>query len=333
MVNEYQVTDVRPGIRRIGLEMPDELPEPVSGATNVYLLDGETPALVNAGHPSQFETLAKAIRSTGVELSAIERILHTSWSVAVLGGAKNFPDVDHFVFSPDMTQPRNYRAVLEERRDELLDLADELLEHDKYADANRADVERFVERYFVPVPPQLDFVPVRRGHVVHAADFELEAIAAPGPTPGHTCLFEEDKSLLFTGDIALSGMPEAVDEVQSYFVTLERLIELEPDRLLPNSGDVSERGAWTLQCAHRFVNNFMSNAPQAMYQEPTLVEFAERDWGRQPEDFAETVLKIQVYQKLMDELVRSRMIEAEGEGLDRRYGTDVEDPRGEIRKL
>jgi len=333
MANNYQVTEVRPGIRRIALEMPDTLPEPVSGATNVYLLEGEAPALVNAGHPGQFETLAKAVRSTGVELSDIERILHTSWSVAVLGGAKNFPDIDHFVFSPDMTQPRDYRSVLEERRDELLGLADKLLEHDKYADADRADVERFVERYFVPVPSQLDFVPVRRGHGVRAADFELEVIAAPGPTPGHTCLLEEDESLLFTGDIALSGMPESIDEVQSYFVTLERLIELEPDRLLPNSGDVRDRGAWTLQCAHRFVNNFMSNAPQAMYQEPTLVEFAERDWGRQPEDFAETVLKIQVYQKLMDELVRSRMIEAEGEGLERRYGTDVEDPRGDIRKL
>ncbi len=333
MPSAYEVTDVRPGLRRIALQMPDDLPESVADPTNVYLLDGDAPALVNAGHPHQFESLARAVRSIDCEIADIERVLHTSWSVTTLAGAKNFPDVDHFVFSPDMRRPRAYRDEIEKRRRALLELADALLDDERYADRDRGDVEAFLDRYFPPVPSQLDFIPVRRGHLLRAGDLELEVVNAPGPHPGHTCFFDERQSLLFSGDIALTGMPASIEQVQSYFVTLERLIDLEPDLLLPNTGSARRRGAWTLQGAHRFINNFMSNAPKAMFEEPTLVEFAERDWGRRPDDFAETVLKMRVYRKLMDELVRSRMIEAEGEGLERRYGTDVEDPRADVRDL
>jgi len=327
----YEISRAAPGLHRIELPMAGDLPESVAHPTNVYLLEGQSPALINAGHPSQFEPLSKAVREAGVEIGDITRILHTSWSIRVLGGAKNFPGVDHFVFSPDMVRPRDYQSVVDERRRELREFADRLLKRETFADADRGQLDALLDRYYPPVTRRLDFVPVRRGHVLRAGRFELEVVAAPGPAPGHACLFDDRHDRLFTGAISLDGMPDEIYEVQSYLVSLERLIELEPELLLPNTGRTRERGAWTLRCAHRFVNNFMSNAPEAMYGQPTLVEFAERDLGRMPENFADAVLKLRVYGKLMDELVRSRMIEAEGEGLARRYGTDVDDPREDVR--
>ena len=333
MTDNFETTQIASGLHRIELPMPGDLPESVSHPTNVYVLEGDSPALVNAGHPSQFEQLSKAVRSVGVEIADIGRILYTSWSIRVLGGAKNFPGVDHFVLSPDMAAPHDYQSMVGQQRRELLDFADDLLELTAFADADRGDLEAFLERYYPPVTRRLDFVPIRRGHLVRAGRLTLEVVAAPGPAPGHVCYFDDDHSRLFTGEVTLDGLPDALDEVQAYFVSLERLVDLEPDLLLPNTGQARKRGRWTLQCAHRFVNNFMSNAPSAMYEEPTLVEFATRDMGRMPEDFAEAVLRIRIYGKLMDELVRSRMIEAEGDGLERRYGTDVEDPREDVRRL
>jgi len=330
---QYETERLGESVVRIALSKAEQIPKPASGTNNVYLLEGDAPALINAGHPSQFDRLCKAVRSCGVEIAEIDRFVYTGWAIDVLGGAKNLPDADHFVRSPDMVRPRSYAEYIERERSDLREFARKLHEREIFADADYDEIEVFLDAYYPPVPAELDFIPVRGGHVVRAGDLECEVVAAPGPGPGHACLYEADRDLLFTGDFSLRGLPRRLADVQSYFVSLERLVELEPERVAPNRGEVRQRGAWALQGAHRFVNSFMSNAPQAMYEQPTLVEFARRDWGYVPERFPRAVLELRVYRRLLEELVRSRMIDAEGEGLDRKFGTDVEDPRGEIREL
>jgi len=332
-VSDFEAESVGDGVTRIGLQKSDRVPGPAGEPNNVYLLEGDAPALINAGHPSQFDLLSRAVRSRGVEIAEIGRILHTGWAIDVLGGAKNFPEADHFVRSPDMVRPRNYAAYIDREQRDIRTFADQLREREVFADVDEGEFDAFLEDYFPPVPSELDFVPVRGGHVVRAADLEFEIVSAPGPGSGHACLYEANRNWLFTGEFALRGMPRRIADVQSYFVSLERLVELDSDRVFPNRGEPRDRGSWTLQGAHRFINNFMSNAPSAMYEEPTVVEFARRDWGHVPDEFARAVLEMRVYRELLEELVRSRMIDAEGEGLDRKFGTDVEDPRGEIREL
>lgn len=331
--DSFTTEAVDEGLIRIALEKPDHWPESVAASNNIYLLTGDHPAMVNAGHPSQGDQVTKAVRSCGVEVADIERILYTSWSVEVLGGAKNFPGVDHFVASPDMVQPRAYADYIDGRSERLREFGRELAARDPIPEPDIDRLDAFVDRYFPPVPSELDFIPIRGGQIVRAAEAELDVLPSPGPDPGHVAFFDRRRGWLFTGDFAYRGLPYRLDDVQSYFVSLERLIELESDRVMPNRGESRERGSWTLQGGHRFINNFMSNAPSAMYEEPTLVEFARRDWGHVPEDYAEVVLRIEVYRALMRELVRSQMVDAEGEGLDRRYGTDFDDPRAQIRKL
>jgi hypothetical protein len=80
-----------------------------------------------------------------------------------------------------------------------------------------------------------------------------------------------------------------------------------------------------------FLNNFLSNAPAAMHEAPTVLEFIETDRGHRLEDLAEMVFALQRFRRPMDELARARMIETEGKGLSRRYGVDVDDPRNKVR--
>jgi hypothetical protein len=76
----------------------------------------------------------------------------------------------------------------------------------------------------------------------------------------------------------------------------------------------------------------MSNAPSVLFRSPTLPEFMERDWGFRPEHAAEIVWQGMMYHSLLEELVRADVIEAEGDGMARKYGTDVDDPREQIRQ-
>ena len=331
----HDIERVTEQVHRIALDTPDGWPEPVSGPTNVFLLgaDSHAPALVNAGHPAQFEALCAALRQVDLDPSDIERVVATSWGIDVLGAAANLPNVDLFVLSPDMVDPRDYERYIAAERKAFRSTAQEIIEaHDAYETSDMEAVEAFVAQYFPPMPSALAFVPIRSGHTLACADFEFEVIATPGPADGHLSLYDADRRVLCSGAFTVTGLPRQIDEVQPYLISLERLLELDVDTLLPNRGEpVRDRGDWTLRRALRFLNNFMSNAPAAMHAAPTVIEFIERDLGHPIERLEELVIQMGRYKAPMDELVRSKMIDAEGRGLKRRYGVDIEDPRAPLR--
>ncbi|MFP4599928.1 MAG: MBL fold metallo-hydrolase [Persicimonas sp.] len=329
----FEIETISDDIERIILEKPEGLPSPACTPNNVFLLRGDAPALVNAGHPSQFEPLCRALRELGVEVSDLDRIVYTSWNIEVLGAAANLPNVDHFVFSPDMVQPVNYQAHIDRRRQAVRSLAERIVEQDDaYDDEDLGEVDRFISTYYPPVPAKLKFIPLRSGHTVCAGRFEFEVIGTAGPDPGHISLYDTQRRTLFGGSFTANGLPERIEEVQAYLLSLERLEDLDVDMLLLNRGRVMQtRGGWTLRRMLRFFNNLMSNAPAAMHNAPTVIEFIERDLGHRIESLPELVLQLERYKAPMDELVRARMIDAEGSGLARRYGVDVEDPRAPLR--
>jgi glyoxylase-like metal-dependent hydrolase (beta-lactamase superfamily II) len=330
----YELERVTDDIHRITLGEPAGLPELLGQPTHIYLLGGDRPALINAGHPCQFEALGHALRELGLGFGDIERVLYTSWDIAVLGAAANMPGVDHFVLSPDMVEPTNYEAEIARRRARIRELAAEIVALGVgYVADDLEGVERMIATYYPPMPSRLQFIPIRNGHTVCAGDFEFEAMAAPGPGPGHAVYYDAERRAIFGGDFTTIGIPRRIDEVQSYLVSLERLQRLDIDALyLTHEPPVTSRGGWTVRRALRFLNNFMSTAPAAMHGAPTVVEFIESDLGYHIDDLAEMVLQVERYKVPMDELVRARMIDAEGEGLERKYGTDVEDDRAALRR-
>ena len=52
-------------------------------------------------------------------------------------------------------------------------------------------------------PPYDDYIKICEGDVYHYGGYELEAIATPGHTPGHMCLFDRESGIMFTGDHVL----------------------------------------------------------------------------------------------------------------------------------
>lgn len=326
---DFELEEIADDLVRIELAGLAEVPEALARPINVYLVEGPTPALINAGHPGHADALGRALRSRGLSPASIERIIATSWEIDVLGGAAQFPRADLFVASPDMQAPRDYEMQLQSRRRRFVEVAREIAEVD---DGLRVQpVEEATQRYFPRMTRDLRFAPLRNGQFVRAGSLRLEVLATGGPGPGHLALYDEDRQLLFCGDFSLSGLPDRLDDTQSYIVSMERLAELSSRTALPNSGRVYDKGRWTVARAANFLNNFLSNAPSALVRQPTVIEFVERDRGYTVDEPMELVVAYDRYRELFEELVRTRTVAAEGEGAGRRYGVDVDDPRGKVR--
>jgi len=78
---------------------------------------------------------------------------------------------------------------------------------------------------------------------VPAGDTELTAIHTPGHAPDHLCFWHEQSRTVFCGDMAIQGssvwIPARLGgNLADYLASLERIIALNPARMLPAHGPV-----------------------------------------------------------------------------------------------
>lgn len=320
---------VRDAVKPISLPPLEDWPEPLRRDRYVFLVDGPRPALVNGVHPQHVDRLRQGLQEHGYALEDIERVVYTSWHIEVLGSLFEMPWADHFVFSPDMIAPTDYRAYIQRQRHALEKIAEKLDE--EKLKGGREAFQDFLDDYFSLPGERMDFIPIQGGHKLRVGPLSCEVLVKRGPSEGHICLLERDREMLFGGELVVSGMPNTVDDVQAYLVSLENLQELDASLLYSNFRGKLKRPSWQIGRTMRFMNNFLNHAPATMYNAPTVREFIENDRGRPVESFSRLVLLINKFKNPLDELERMGMIETDGSGLSKKYGVDVDDPRSRIR--
>lgn len=79
------------------------------------------------------------------------------------------------------------------------------------------------------------------GEVVRAGDATLQALHTPGHSPDHLAFWHEPTRTIFTGDLVVLGSSVMIHwsrggDLGQYLASLERLLALEPRRLLPAHG-------------------------------------------------------------------------------------------------
>lgn len=86
----------------------------------------------------------------------------------------------------------------------------------------------------------VDFRIVAEGDLVRAGDYAFRCIATPGHTPGHLCLYDQDKKLLISADLVLDDITPNIslwsddgNPLARYLESLDRVRGLEVDLLLP----------------------------------------------------------------------------------------------------
>ena len=120
--------------------------------------------------------------------------------------------------------------------------------HSDHVSGCRAIAERWPRADFLKMPwPEHDdrhgvkWQPVKDGDVVTAGDVSLRAVHTPGHAPDHLCFFHEDTRTLFCADLLVEGGTVVIPasyggSVTEYLKSLERVLELEPARVLPAHG-------------------------------------------------------------------------------------------------
>lgn len=90
---------------------------------------------------------------------------------------------------------------------------------------------------------RVDFTYVAEGDILKYGGYELEVIATPGHTPGHMCLYDSQKKILFGGDHILGTItPNICIELSSenplydYLNSLAKVEKLDVDLLLTAHG-------------------------------------------------------------------------------------------------
>ncbi|MGH9349120.1 MAG: MBL fold metallo-hydrolase [Vicinamibacterales bacterium] len=95
------------------------------------------------------------------------------------------------------------------------------------------------DRYGVAWEPLADH------DIVEAGDDELIAVHTPGHAPDHLCFWHRASGTVISGDLAAAGTTVVIPasgggDLAAYLASLERVLALQPSRLLPAHGAVIE---------------------------------------------------------------------------------------------
>ena len=90
---------------------------------------------------------------------------------------------------------------------------------------------------------KIDFTYVNEGDVLEYGGYKLKAILTPGHTPGHMCLYDEDRKIFFCGDHILGTITPNItielgadNPLKSYLDSLAKVEKLGVDLLLTAHG-------------------------------------------------------------------------------------------------
>ena len=226
-------------------------------ATFVYAVEaGPRLLLIDAGwnDPIGWEALQAGFAHAGLDMTAVEGVIlthHHPDHSGLAGQVQNLADC--------------WIAMHEADCDLLQEVAD-LISVDKHeewetdnlrkAGASQADIDAFVRQGSMAAStrPTMPDRKLTDREAVTCEDRTLTVIATPGHTPGHMCLAESDRQLLFSGDHILSRTTphigqydyplDVANPLEDYFRSLQRIRPLQGWTIHPaHEGTIEDLGA------------------------------------------------------------------------------------------
>ena len=108
----------------------------------------------------------------------------------------------------------------------------------------RKAIDRHPARLFGPRLP-LHFTPCHDGEAIHINGCDFRCIEVPGHSFGHTCLYDEQRKILISGDHILADITPNLqgwfpdwNPLAHYLKSLDKVAALDVELVLPGHGDV-----------------------------------------------------------------------------------------------
>lgn len=236
--------EIVPGVHQIKLPLATSPLEHI----NVYLVEGsEGNLLIDTGWntPESFSTLRDELRGSGFGFKDISHIVITHIHA------------DHYGLAGKLTQLCGAELYLHQTEAELID--------SRYVSTENSleEMERHLHRNGVPqnelplltkasmwmrqfVGVALPKIRLSGGETISLGSFELEVLWTPGHSPGHICLYEPKRKLLFSGDHILPEItpfiglhPQSTENPLGDFInSLKSLEKLKANFVFPGHGPV-----------------------------------------------------------------------------------------------
>jgi glyoxylase-like metal-dependent hydrolase (beta-lactamase superfamily II) len=230
--------EVLPGVHILELPLPFSL-----GLINVYLVrltDGWM--LIDTGMDTEhcFNALDRAREGVGVAWSDIHTILLTHIhpdhmglvrQVTALSGARlilHNADARHLADLADLEKARDFQHGV---------LASAGVSAETISKMETSLEE--IRKTFYRLEPD---VPLTGGETIGTTIGDLQVIWTPGHSPGHICLYQPERRVLFSGDHILEHISPNIgwqpdhDALGEFLSSLDRIAALQVDLVLPSHG-------------------------------------------------------------------------------------------------
>ena len=232
------------GVHQIKIPAPGN----ASWTINAYVIEGSNGhILVDSGWDSQESlwALQEGIRAANLKLRDIKKVVIThihpdhyglSSKIKQICGAQ----LAIHKIDADIVFPR-YKDFNELVKKVTVLLQQNGVPIDELPQLKEASL--WMNKYVTPATPD---VKLEDGDTISNDSFEFEVLWTPGHSPGHVCLYEQDRKFIITGDHILYDTiphvgfnPQSGDNpLDDYIASLEKLERLKVHFILPGHGPV-----------------------------------------------------------------------------------------------
>jgi glyoxylase-like metal-dependent hydrolase (beta-lactamase superfamily II) len=140
----------------------------------------------------------------------------------------------------------------------------------------------------------IDFYTMEEGDGLSIGNYTLKCVATPGHSPGHMCLYEPDKKILFAGDHILFDITPNItfwfnmeNSLQTYLTSLEKIYQFDVSLVLPGHRSIMNDHRKRIRELEEHHNNrlheamaALSDGPKTAYQVTPCIswDFKYKSW-------------------------------------------------------
>nr|MDO8082421.1 MBL fold metallo-hydrolase [Candidatus Freyarchaeota archaeon] len=224
---------------------------------NIYIITGDEITLIDTGmgDPNSFRAISDALKGIRLELTDINKIINTHEHVEHFAGDENIKKAS----GANVSAHKKAANIIQNFNNYVSELFNTIKEAE-IEPRMRAVAEGYLSFQAAISSTNVE-KPLKEGDVVDLGSVILKAIHTPGHAPGHICLYDEERKILFSGDQVIgTGTPFVgygitdmiVDRVANklgmkkvehgnmtdYLNSLERLLSLDMKIILPSHGPI-----------------------------------------------------------------------------------------------
>jgi len=209
---------------------------------NLYLIEDEQPTLIDAGYRDEasLKQIRQTLRNMNYNVEDLALIVNTHSHHDHTGGNEGLQKssgaqiVAHSLEAEVILNPKK---AWEKGLKDLQDLVN--------ASGIPKHVELNVMRMRMEAEPSRVNVSINRtledGNVLNIGSTYLEILHTPGHSPGHICLYDSDRKILFSGDHILLHTTPNIDKLKSFTDSLRKTLNYDADLIAPGHEPIIKR--------------------------------------------------------------------------------------------